>query len=51
VATGVVAAFYLVVQVRYVQEMVRRIAAILLLGPSLDTNYADVKMDAFSWTD
>jgi len=37
-------------EVRYVQEMVRRIAAILLLGPSLDINYAAVKMDTFPWT-
>jgi len=38
-------------EVRYVQEMVRRITAILLLGPSLDANYAAVKSDTFPWTD
>lgn len=30
-------------EVRYVTEMVRRIAAILLMGPSLDAHYAAVK--------
>ena len=37
-------------EVRYVQEMVRRIAAILLLQPSLDANYRATKADIFSWT-
>jgi hypothetical protein len=36
-------------EVRYVQEMVRRIAAILLLAPSLDSSYEAVKGDVFSW--
>jgi hypothetical protein len=29
--------------VRYVAEMAQRIAALLALGPALDTNYAAVK--------
>ena len=37
-------------EVRYVQEIVRRIAAILLLNPSLDSNYQAVKADTFPWT-
>jgi len=36
-------------EVRYVQEIVRRIAAILLLTPALDANYQAVKADAFPW--
>ena len=36
-------------EVRYVQEMVRRIAAILLLGPALDASYRAVKADTFPW--
>jgi hypothetical protein len=36
-------------EVRYVQEMVRRIAALLLLQPALDANYHTVKTDAFPW--
>ena len=36
-------------EVRYVQEIVRRIAAILLLNPSLDSNYQAVKADTFPW--
>jgi hypothetical protein len=36
-------------EVRYVQEMARRIAAILLLEPALDSNYRDVKDHAFAW--
>jgi len=36
-------------EVRYVQEMARRIAAILLLEPELDSNYRDVKDHAFAW--
>ena len=31
--------------------MVRRIAAILLLGPALDANYAASKADAVPWKD
>jgi type ISP restriction-modification system protein/N-6 DNA methylase len=37
-------------EVRYVQEMVRRIAAMLLLSPSLDANYRAVKDETFPWT-
>jgi hypothetical protein len=36
-------------EVRYVQEMARRIAAILLLEPALDANYQNVKAHAFPW--
>lgn len=36
-------------EVRYVQEMVRRIAALLLLQPALDANYEVVKADAYPW--
>jgi hypothetical protein len=36
-------------EVRYVQEMVRRIAAIILLEPALDVNYEKVKTNAFPW--
>jgi hypothetical protein len=36
-------------EARYVSEMVRRIAAILLLGPALDANYAAVKADTWAW--
>lgn len=36
-------------EVRYVQEMVRRIAAILLLGPALDANYEAVKANTYPW--
>jgi hypothetical protein len=36
-------------EVRYVQEMVRRIAAILLLQPALDANYQKTKSDSFPW--
>jgi hypothetical protein len=35
----------------YVSEMVRRIAAILLMGPALDANYADCKAAAIPWKD
>ena len=35
----------------YVSEMVRRIAAILLMGPALDANYADCKAAAVAWKD
>ncbi len=35
----------------YVSEMVRRIAAILLMGPALDANYADSKAAAVAWKD
>jgi hypothetical protein len=36
-------------EVAYVQEMARRIAAILLLGPALDADYAACKADPYSW--
>jgi hypothetical protein len=36
-------------EVRYVQEMARRIAAILLLEPALDANYHNVKAHTFPW--
>jgi Type ISP C-terminal specificity domain/N-6 DNA Methylase len=36
-------------EVRYVQGMVRRIAAILLLESALDANYREVKSKAFPW--
>jgi hypothetical protein len=35
----------------YVSEMVRRIAAILLMGPALDANYAAAKANAVEWKD
>ena len=38
-------------EVAYVSEMVRRIASILLLGPTLDANYAASKADAVEWKD
>jgi len=37
-------------EVRYVQEMARRIAAILLLEPALDANNQGVKEHSFAWT-
>jgi type ISP restriction-modification system protein len=36
-------------EVRYVQEMARRIAAILLLEPALDANYRNVKEHTYPW--
>jgi hypothetical protein len=38
-------------EVAYVSEMVRRIAAILLMGPALDANYAACKANAVEWRD
>jgi hypothetical protein len=35
----------------YVSETIRRIAAILLLGPALDANYAAAKANAVAWQD
>ena len=35
----------------YVSEMVRRIAAILLMGPALDKRYAESKAAAVEWKD
>jgi hypothetical protein len=37
-------------EVRYVQEMARRITAILLLQPALDANYESVKQHTFPWS-
>jgi hypothetical protein len=36
-------------EARYVSEMTRRIAAILLLEPALDANYERVKADTYPW--
>ncbi len=36
-------------EARYVTEMARRIAALLLLEPALDANYERVKADTFPW--
>ena len=36
-------------EARYVTEMARRIAAILLLEPALDENYAKVKAETYMW--
>jgi hypothetical protein len=38
-------------EVAYVSEMIRRIAAILLLSAALDTNYVASKADAVKWKD
>ena len=34
---------------RYVTEMVRRIAALVLMQPELDANYERVKADVWEW--
>ncbi|MGH6869158.1 MAG: type ISP restriction/modification enzyme, partial [Methylocella sp.] len=36
-------------EVAYVSEMIRRIAAILLMGPALDANHAAAKTNAEEW--
>lgn len=36
-------------EVEYVTEMVRRIAAILLLQPALDANYQEIKSNTYLW--
>lgn len=36
-------------EARYVSEMLRRIAAILALGPLLDANYERVKAESYAW--
>jgi hypothetical protein len=36
-------------EVDYFSQVVRRIAALLLLGPQLDANYAEVKADTYAW--
>jgi hypothetical protein len=38
-------------EVAYVSEVIRRIAAILLMGPELDANYAAAKAEAVEWKD
>ena len=38
-------------EVAYVSDMVRRIAAVLLMGPALDANYARAKANAVAWED
>jgi hypothetical protein len=38
-------------EARYVSEVARRIAAILLLGPALDGNYRAVKGSTLNWSD
>jgi hypothetical protein len=38
-------------EVAYASEMVRRIAAILLLSPTLDANYSASKVDVVEWKD
>jgi predicted helicase len=37
-------------EARYVTEMARRIAALLLLEPALDENHARVKADTYEWS-
>jgi hypothetical protein len=37
-------------EVSYLQEMARRIAAILLLGPTLDASYAACKIRPYLWS-
>ena len=36
-------------EVRWVQEMARRIAAIFLMEPALDENYRAVKAHTYEW--
>jgi hypothetical protein len=36
-------------EARHVTDMARRIAALLLLGPKLDANYAAVKSNTYPW--
>jgi REP element-mobilizing transposase RayT len=36
-------------EVRYVQEMARRIAALIMLEPSLDENYRSLKAHSYTW--
>ncbi len=38
-------------EVAYVSEMIRRIAAVLLLSPALDANYEAAKASAVKWKD
>jgi len=37
-------------EARFVTETARRIAALLLAGPTLDANYAVVTREAFTWS-
>jgi hypothetical protein len=37
-------------EVMHVRDTARRIAALILLGPQLDANYAATVQDAYSWT-
>jgi hypothetical protein len=37
-------------EARYVTEIARRIAALLLLEPALDENYARVKAKTYEWS-
>jgi len=37
-------------EARYVTEMARRIAALVLLEPALDENYERVKADTYAWS-
>jgi hypothetical protein len=37
-------------EVRYVTEMVRRLAALIALQPSLDANYRSATKETYSWT-
>jgi hypothetical protein len=36
-------------EAEYITDVVRRIAAILLLGPALDGNYATIKANNYAW--
>jgi hypothetical protein len=36
-------------EVIYIRDVIRRITALLLLGPDLDTNYGTAKADAYPW--
>ena len=36
-------------EVEYVQQVARRIASLLLIGPELDANYEAVKADLYAW--
>ena len=36
-------------EVNYLRDVMRRITALLLLGPTLDANYAATKANTYSW--
>ena len=38
-------------EVTYFRDVIRRIAALLLLGPTLDANYAATKANTYPWPD